>query len=87
MNQDQQLSFFERFILKAEFRLVLLLLYIGALVFIGIRDFSLWSVLYIHLIFVFLLSFLYFGKQFIYSFFSPSLLSIHLFKTLFQLEL
>ncbi len=74
MKKDHQLSFFERFILNAEFKLILLLSYIIALFSIGIRDFSLWSMISIHFLFVFLLSLLYFGKKFLCLFFFPFIL-------------
>ena len=60
-----------RKILNIEVKLILFALYVGFLVFLWIWQRNWWFVFYSHLIFVFIFSIFYFGRQFLYIFVAP----------------
>lgn len=58
-------------ILNIEIKLILFALYVGFLVFLWIWQRNWWFVFYSHLIFIFIFSIFYFGRQFLYIFVAP----------------
>jgi len=60
-----------RKILNIEIKLILFALYLGFLVFLWIWQRNWWFVFYSHLVFVFVFSIFYFGRQFLYIFIAP----------------
>jgi len=60
-----------KFLVEAEYKLVVYVLYIGLLIAVLFFGGGIKVLLYLHLIMVLILSFLYFGKQLILNFFFP----------------
>lgn len=57
--------------LSVDYRLILFFLYVGFLVFLLVTQHNIWTVIYVHFLFVFIFSIFYFGRQFLYIFLAP----------------
>lgn len=65
------MNLFKKVLLYVEFKLVLFLAYVISLVYVWMRSHGWLQVLYVHLFFVAIFSTVYFGRQFLWFFFSP----------------